>query len=61
MLEERAWRDRNGLDDLAWNPDAVSPPAKGGVYEREAPERSSWWLVLAGVCFVAAALLAVKL
>jgi hypothetical protein len=34
ILEERAWRDRNGLDDLAWNPDEVAPPF-GDVYMRE--------------------------
>lgn len=35
ILEENAWRSRNGLDDLAWNPDAVAPPM-GDIYEREA-------------------------
>lgn len=34
ILEENAWRGRNGLDDLAWNPEAVAPPL-GDVYERE--------------------------
>lgn len=60
LLEQRNWANRNGL---GWDPDAIAPPMRGGVYERERPvaERSSWLLVAAGAALVAFAIVVLKL
>lgn len=63
MLEENAWRERNGLDDLTWNPDAVAPPL-GDVYQREAKvseELKAWALVALAAAMVLTALTVLKL
>lgn len=58
LLEQRNWASRNG-----WDPDAIAPPMRGGIYERDRPvqERSSWILVTIGAVAVLFALTVLKL
>ena len=58
LLEQRNWAGRNG-----WDPDAIAPPMRGGIYERDRPvqERSSWILVAIGAVAVLFALSILKL